>query len=114
MNIIAQYNVRFFRKDIHGSIFNGLNTISPLLDQLISDDQNIEDVNETIDALNAVIAGEVNSINYSGESQITLVANSTSATIYADPEYDNTTPSFSLPTEDLKELAQEWKDFLMR
>lgn len=112
MSVIQQYKVNFFKNTIHGSVYNGVNTINPLLDAFLSEDQTLEDVNETIDALNTLLNAEIANVNFSGESLITIVADQSTSTIYELPNYNPNTLSYSLPTVDLKELAEAWRDYL--
>lgn len=112
MSLIQQYKVRFFKNTIHGSVYNGINTINPLLDAFLSEDQTFEDVNETIDALSALLNAEITNMNFSGESLITIVADQNTSTIYEVPNYDAKTLSYSLPTVDLKGLVEVWRDYL--
>lgn len=112
MNMLQQYNVRFFKKSIHGTIFYGANTVNSLLDQFISEDQIPEDAFETIRALEDVISGSIIEINYSGQSLITLISNSSMSNIYEDPNFGSDSSHFLLPTSDLKMIMEAWAEFL--
>lgn len=112
MDVLEHYNIKFFKKNILSRVYYGMNSINSLLDQLITDDQNIEDVNETIDALNSLISGQINNIEYSSQSLTTIIANLYVAKIYDIPNFNSSSKNFTLPTTDLLIIVNAWKNFI--
>jgi hypothetical protein len=114
MTVLHQYKISFFKKEILNRIFYGMKSINPLLDQLITDDQTVDDVDESLEAINALLNGDINEINYSGQSLNTIVASPLITLIYDDPEYDANSSHFSLPTSEFKIITEAWRDYLIK
>ena len=112
MDLIKQYKINFFHKNIHGRPYYGMTSVNHLLSQLITDDQHEDDVVETIEAFRSLLNGEINNIEYSGESLTTIVADTSSVSIYDNPNFNNNTEKFSLPTADFFELVKLWIKYL--
>lgn len=112
MDIIKKYNINFFKKNIHGHLYYGMTSVNRFLNQLITDDQHEQDVNETIDAITLLLNGEINSVEYSGESLTTIIADSSNARIYDVPNFTTSSEKFTLPTADFFEVIKLWKKYL--
>ncbi|WEK20376.1 MAG: hypothetical protein P0Y49_04380 [Candidatus Pedobacter colombiensis] len=114
MSVIQNYKINFFKRDILNRIYFGMNSSSNLLDQFITDDQKIEDVIETLEALIALKNGEISKMDYSSQSLVTIVANANNAAIYDRPDYTSNSPQFSISTQDLIIIVEAWKDYIVK
>lgn len=111
--MIGQYKIKFYRKNLHGRILFGMNSINSLLDQFVTQDQKLSNIDETLDAVNALLNGEINEINYTRDSGDTVIANNQTTTLYDDPNLSINSPKFSLPTSDFKLIIEAWKNFVL-
>ena len=113
MSIIKDYKVSFFKREILGSPVLGMLSVNGYLSQYISEANNIKDADSTINAIKSVLDGEIEKIESTLNSMVTISMDINTTKIYDDPIYDVHTMHFSLPTIHFKELALAWRDFLL-
>lgn len=111
--VLNTYNINF-QKAIHlNKEVSFLNSPNTILNQFAYETSSIEDIDDTIDAINLVLNGTESFVIFSTDSFVTLKVEPLETKFYENPNFNPQSDIlFSISTLDLKEIVLSWKEYL--
>lgn len=111
---IETYQIRFVTRFIQNGYKEQMYSINHVLSQFVNDYKTIDEVNDfLISEIDNVIDGISASETIVSESMVSAEITSSVTNLFQDPDATPTDPpDISLPTSDLKEIAEAWLNYL--
>ncbi|MDN5288988.1 MAG: hypothetical protein JWR38_5262 [Mucilaginibacter sp.] len=112
--VIDIYKIQFVKKFLINEYIKTISSPNSVLDQFITDYRTPNNVNNfLLSEINNVLNGISSAETLISESMISVIVSSNISKFYQDPDYSVTdNPDYSMPTQDLKEIAEAWMSYL--
>ncbi|WP_241330719.1 hypothetical protein [Chryseobacterium arthrosphaerae] len=122
MSVLEDYKVSFIIKRIHNSDYKLMQSISPALDGIFFEFRRIEECDILLEIINAQLRNsESGEYFFPTQGLGLIIITHFMTSIYIDVEKYDTNPEvnpevnadYTLPTADLKEIVEAWKNFVV-
>ncbi|WP_183579900.1 methylmalonyl-CoA epimerase [Mucilaginibacter sp. X5P1] len=115
-DVLDKYRIKFFKQLLFDKYFDSMDSVSEVLNQFLMDYMQPPLVNEfIIEYIDSVLNGSLLKETMVSESVVSVEISIDTSKFYQEKNYSDTdTPNFIIPTQDLKKIAEAWRDYLQR